>query len=293
MMIASNFSIAAMALWVKSGRVPESLENPAATKPKATKPKPADSTSGSAEKDSSGTDKPDKEDLKWEEKEEKEEPKKEEPKKEEPATKLIKQDGSLAVIPAAATKVTERHLLLPLVLVLTAHATGLVPLYLFSNWDADQLPGLFITACNISTLLPIAATFLVSWSAPDILNPQALCLLQCFSLLLLGMFLAALATLNFSLSVIVGVACVPLSFVRKSAHNGITGAQLLLLALLNPCLIVQTGTRLLGADLMEVLVQSAIGWHVWGMWTQVVFWLVWFPAWLVGAVVVATGMWDY
>ncbi|KAF5844865.1 hypothetical protein GGP41_008857 [Bipolaris sorokiniana] len=293
MMIAINFSIAAMALWVKSGRVPESLENPAATKPKATKPKPADSTSGSAEKDSSGTDKPDKEDLKWEEKEEKEEPKKEEPKKEEPATKLIKQDGSLAVIPAAATKVTERHLLLPLVLVLTAHATGLVPLYLFSNWDADQLPGLFITACNISTLLPIAATFLVSWSAPDILNPQALCLLQCFSLLLLGMFLAALATLNFSLSVIVGVACVPLSFVRKSAHNGITGAQLLLLALLNPCLIVQTGTRLLGADLMEVLVQSAIGWHVWGMWTQVVFWLVWFPAWLVGAVVVATGMWDY
>ena len=107
------------------------------------------------------------------------------------------------------------------------------------------------------------------------------------------MFLAALATLNFSLSVIVGVACVPLSFVRKSAHNGITGAQLLLLALLNPCLIVQTGTRLLGADLMEVLVQSAIGWHVWGMWTQVVFWLVWFPAWLVGAVVVGTGMWDY
>lgn len=282
MMIAINFSIAAMALWVKSGRIQDTVENPAATKPQAGKPaKPAPTEKKGPEKE-----------------EAKEEPKEEDAKKQdtakksEPATEIVQKDGSLAVVPAESTKVTERHLLFPLVLVLAAHALGLIPLYLFSNWDSDHLPGLFITACNITTLFPVAVTFLVYWSAPEILTPQALCLLQCFSLLLLGMVLAALATLNFSLSVIVGVACVPLSFVRKTAHNGLTGLQLLILAVLNPLLVVQTGTKILGADLMQVLVQSAIGWHVWGMWTQVVYWLVWFPAWLVGAIVVSTGMWE-
>lgn len=286
MMIAINFTITAMALWVKSGRVAKPVRNPTVTKPsKPIKPTSTDSKSDSTEKSVPGKE-PEKE-------ESKEEPNKvNTSKKSEPATKLIEKDGSVAVVPAASTEITERHLLLPLVLVLAAHATGLVPLYLFSNWDADHLPGLFITACNMTTLLPIAVTFLFNWSDPEILSAQALCLLQCFSLLLLGMFLAALATLNFSLSVIVGVACVPLSFVRKSASSGITAAQLLVLALLNPVLIVQMGTKLLGASLLEVLVQSAIGWHVWGMWTQVVFWLVWFPAWLVGTIVVATGMWD-
>ncbi|USP73138.1 hypothetical protein yc1106_00412 [Curvularia clavata] len=295
MMIAINFTITAMALWVKSGRVSKPVRNPAATKPtkpsKPIKPTSTDSKSDSAEKSGLEKEEPEKE-------EPKEEPKKEEPKKDgtskksEPATKLIEKDGSVALVPAASTEITERHLLLPLVLVLAAHATGLIPLHLFSNWDADHLPGLFITACNVTTLLPIAVTFLFNWSDPEILSAQALCLLQCFSLLLLGMFLAALATLNFSLSVIVGVACVPLSFVRKSASSRGTAVQLLVLALLNPVLVVQTGTKVLGASLLEVLMQSAIGWHVWGMWTQVVFWLVWFPAWLVGAIVVATGMWD-
>lgn len=281
MMIAINFSIAAMALWVKSGRAEQPIGNPAATKPEATKAKEG-STPSTKKKASSEKEEGRKEDEATEKK----------PTNDDPTIKLVEQNGSLAIVPAASTKITERHLLLPLVLVLAAHATGLIPLYFFNNWDAAKLRGLFLTACNLTTLSPLAITFLFFWSAPDVLTPQALCLLQCFSLLLLGMFLAALATLNFSLSVIVGVACVPLSFVRRSSNSGATAIQLLLLALLNPMLVVQTGAKVLGADLAHVLVQSAIGWHVWGMWTQVVFWLVWFPAWLVGAVVVATGMWE-
>ena len=106
------------------------------------------------------------------------------------------------------------------------------------------------------------------------------------------MFLAALATLNFSLSILVGVLCVPLSYVRRSDNNSITGLQMLILAMTNPLLVVQTATKLLGVDLIDVLMQSAIGWHIWGMWTQVVVWLVWFPAWLVGALVASTGFWQ-
>lgn len=36
----------------------------------------------------------------------------------------------------------------------------------------------------------------------------------------------------------------------------------------------------------EVLREAAFGWRVWGMYTSVVVWGVWWPAWLVGAVVV-------
>jgi len=276
MLIAFNFSIAAMALWVKSGRTTKPIGNPAATNPKKApveKPSPADTKAKDPEV-----------------KEKSEGEKKPEP--EQPATELVEKDGSLAIVPVASTTITERHLLFPLILVLAAHASGLIPLYLFSNWDADHLPNLFLTACNVTTLAPLIITFLFWWSAPDVLTPQALCLFQCFSLLLLGMFLAALATLNFSLSILVGVLCVPLSYVRRSGNNSITGLQMLILAMTNPLLVVQTATKLLGVDLMDVLVQSAIGWHIWGMWTQVVVWLVWFPAWLVGALVVSAGFWQ-
>jgi glycosylphosphatidylinositol transamidase len=33
-----------------------------------------------------------------------------------------------------------------------------------------------------------------------------------------------------------------------------------------------------------VLKEAAFGWDVWGMTTQVVVWCVWWPAWLVGMV---------
>jgi glycosylphosphatidylinositol transamidase len=294
MLIAINFSIAAMALWVKSGRTTKPVGNPAATKPRKI---PSD-------KSPVETKTTEKETTKDEKKEEDSEPKakeivtkeklngKEQSEPQEPATKLVEQDGSLAIVPTASTTITERHLLFPVILVLAAHASGLIPLYLFSNWDADHLTNLFLTACNVTTLTPLTITFLFFWSAPDVLTPQVLCLFQCFSLLLLGMFLAALATLNFSLSILVGVLCVPLSFVRRSDKSGITGLQLLILAMTNPVLVVQTATKLLGVNLMDVLVKSAIGWHIWGMWTQVVVWLVWFPAWLTGAIVVSTGFWQ-
>ncbi|KAL1800237.1 hypothetical protein ACET3X_000579 [Alternaria dauci] len=289
MLIAINFSIAAMALWVKSGRATEPVSNPAATNPKKA---PTEKSSPADIKKAENETTKDELKKKDTDSETKQTESKKESAPEEPATELVEQDGSLAVVPKASTKITERHLLLPLVLVLAVHASGLVPLYLFNNWDADHLANLFLTTSNLTTLAPLIITFLFWWSAPDVLTPQALCLFQCFSLLLLGMFLAALATLNFSLSVLVGVLCVPLSFVRKSNKRGVTGVQLLVLATLNPVMVVQTATKLLGADLMDVLIQSAIGWHVWGMWTQVVVWLVWFPAWLAGAMVVSTGFWE-
>lgn len=255
MLIAVNFSITSIALWVASGRSTKPIPNPASTMPikddTATK---NDTTTPSTQ----------------------------------PEMQLVEQDGHKALVPKAATAITERHLLLPLLFVLTVHFFGLIPLYMFNNWDASNLSRLHLTWANMTTILPLFLAWALSELRP--LSAQEVTLIQCFSLLLLGMILAALATLNFSQSFLIGVLATPLSFVRKTNRTWLTAIQLGLLVVLNPVMVAQWSAKLLGADLHDVLVLAAQGWHVWGLWTQVTVWLVWFPAWFLGSVVVSGGL---
>lgn len=109
------------------------------------------------------------------------------------------------------------------------------------------------------------------------------------------MFLATLATLNFSLAFIVGLLAAPLSFVgqpfsttssetvptskmRKIVLSGI-------LQLLSPPVVVLVVCKFWSVDVGEMLVEAAFGWKVQGLWTQVVVWCIWWPAWIVGGVV--------
>ena len=114
--------------------------------------------------------------------------------------------------------------------------------------------------------------------------------MQSFSLLLLGMFLSTLATLNFSLSLMVGLLSAPLSFVRpRPSSPAARYASALLLHLLAPTAVLALWRGVYWsawAGLGEVLREAAFGWHVWSMYTSVVVWGVWWPAWLVGAVAV-------
>jgi glycosylphosphatidylinositol transamidase len=253
MLIAVNFSITSIALWVASGRSTEPIPNPAATAP------PAAST---ATKNNTVP--------------------------EQPKMELVELDGQKALVPEASTAITERHLLFPLLSVLLIHFLGLLPLYMFNNWDASNLGRLHVTFANATTMFPLFIAWCLSELRP--LSAQERTLIQCFSLLLLGMILAALATLNFSQSFLIGVLATPLSFVRKSNKTWLTAVQLLVLAVLNPVMVAQWSAKLLGVDLQDVLVLAAEGWHVSGLWTQVTVWLVWFPAWVLGNVVVAGGM---
>lgn len=270
MLIAFNFSIASIALWVKSGRPTEPIGNPASTTPK-NKASADDKNTSASKDDSSSKDS------------------KEPAKDKEPETTVVEKDGDIAIVPTAAVTVTERHLLTPLLFVLAAHFIGLIPLFLFNYWDADHLSALFVTGANVTFLFPILVAFLFSWAEAPFTNQQ-LDLIQCFSLLFLGMFLAALATLNFSLSFLVGVATTPLSFVRKSSSTGLNMLQLALLAVLNPITLIQFGTKMLGGDVADLLIKAAQGWHIWGQWTQLVVWLVWLPAWVCGSVTVSSGL---
>ncbi|KAF2827207.1 Glycosylphosphatidylinositol:protein transamidase, GAA1 component [Ophiobolus disseminans] len=263
MLIAVNFSITALALWVKSGKPAEGEEKIASTNPEPSKPATDDKSNST----SPATDT-----------------------KSPPATEIVKLGDAVTIVPQSSTTTLERPLLLPALLVLTSHAIGLVPLYYFNTHPSTHLRALHLTAANASSILP----FVFAWTgyyAPDTPIPtQTFTLIQCFSLLGLGLGLAALATLNFSLSIIIGVLSAPLSFVRRTESNALNILQLGLLAVLNPVMVAQWSSHYLGADLAEVLRLAAVGWRVWGLWTQVVVWVVWFPAWVVGGTIVAGGM---
>ncbi|ORY15898.1 Gaa1-like protein [Clohesyomyces aquaticus] len=266
MLVAVNFSITSIALWVQSGRG-ASVPNPASTTPNtASDSKPKAST-------------PD-------------------------MTLARTATGAATLIPTASLAITERHLFLPLAFILTSHFLGLLPLYIFNKTPEPYLRLAFDTTTVVTTLLPLATALLFSkFRRP---TSQETILMQCFSLLLLGMFLSALATLNFSLSFLVGIFASPLTFVRCISppppnstsvpglvmrnRKAISGAVVGLLVLLNPLVVIRAATFYWGKDVVDVLVQAAEGWHVWGLWTQVVIWLVWWPAWFAGSVVVAGGL---
>jgi glycosylphosphatidylinositol transamidase len=108
------------------------------------------------------------------------------------------------------------------------------------------------------------------------------------------MFLSALATLNFSLAFLVGILSTPLTFIRPTSSKLLSLVQLLVLVAVNPLMVILgASTYWAGGDVgavQTVLIKAAEGWHIWGLCTQVVVWLVWLPAWFAGGVVVASSL---
>lgn len=100
------------------------------------------------------------------------------------------------------------------------------------------------------------------------------------------MFLSALATLNFSLAFLVGLLSTPLSFVQPIRNVVLRYGYSAILTALSPGVVVTSAAIVSGAGLNVVLKEAAFGWDVWGMYTPLIIWCVWWPAWIVGSVVV-------
>ncbi|KAL8732145.1 MAG: hypothetical protein Q9166_002892 [cf. Caloplaca sp. 2 TL-2023] len=249
MLVAVNFTIMAIAIWIHSGRPP---------KPKV--------TSGAAKK-ADGSE-----------------------------VAVVEEDGMVAVIPKAELATVERQLFLPVVLVVGFHFLGAIPLYVFNNTRQEKLAQTLLFSAYANIVLPTLLAILISGYTT--LSSHHLILLQCFSLLLLGMFLATLATLNFSLAFLVGLLATPLSFIgtSMSAENGDAPSKIstrrkitcnVLLHILSPPVVVLAICRIFGVDAGAMLAEAAFGWKVSGLWTQVIVCCVWWPAWLIGAVIVS------
>lgn len=100
------------------------------------------------------------------------------------------------------------------------------------------------------------------------------------------MFLSSLATLNFSLAFLIGLIATPLTYMEP-LPGSLFGKLLLgaLLGCIAPPTVIYVGTCYWRINLSELLEEAAFGWDVWGMHTQVVVWCVWWPAWLVGSII--------
>jgi glycosylphosphatidylinositol transamidase len=109
-------------------------------------------------------------------------------------------------------------------------------------------------------------------------------LTKSFSLLVLGMCLSTLATLNFSLAFLVGVLSSPLSFVQPVKNPALRWSLAGLLNIVAPPTVVYVAAQLWDISIADLLKEASFGWNVWGMYTPVVIWCLWWPAWLVGMV---------
>lgn len=191
----------------------------------------------------------------------------------------------------------DRQLVLPITLLTGIHLASLGPLYLLTTLSSASLPSAFTL---FSIALPLLPVFLAS-SLPNNSQDQSkspssssaqlqYTLLKSLSLLVLGMFLTVLATLNFSLSMCLGIIATPLAFVSSTPGKpALAALQYAILTILSPSGLFCSASFLLGKDQIQLLTRLAFGWNIWGSWGVPVGVLcIWLPAWIVGATVVAS-----
>ena len=151
-----------------------------------------------------------------------------------------------------------------------------------------------------ANLLPVylSGVLVRVWDA----SIQQLQMLQSFSLLFVGATLSTWATINFSLALIVGLLASPLSFIRPvtlttsstdpSASINIAHAvgSSLVWLVTSPPLALFALSWYLGKDITWMLVEIAKGWAAQGVWSILVIWSVWWPAWVLGGIVLFSGI---
>ncbi|KKK20052.1 hypothetical protein ARAM_006405 [Aspergillus rambellii] len=232
MLIAGNFTIMAIALWLRTGYY---------MSPKST-------TSSTVKKTTTG---------------------------EKAAASQKKPDdkGTVAPIEESSNGITERQLALPLTLVVGLHILGLIPLYIFNNLPHESFTLATYTCIGVNASLPLILAAILSQSSTSSpnTNTQQSHLIKSLSLLLLGLFLSTLATLNFSLSFMIGLLCAPLSFVghistqtRPALRYAVSTLGLISLNILSPPVVLLGVCWYFGVSVETVLTEAAFGWDVWG-----------------------------
>ncbi|KAK3941174.1 putative GPI transamidase component GAA1 [Diplogelasinospora grovesii] len=179
----------------------------------------------------------------------------------------------------------ERHLFLPLGVVTVCQFLGALPLYLFNHAPESMLTPAFFIFSSLNMALPhLLSHLLTTYYAPSAQQYQ---LIKSFSLLLLGMFLSSLATLNFSLAFLVGLLASPLTFMQPWPRApAMRTACTIFLNAVAPTAVLVIGATYWNLSVDTVLREAAFAWDVCGTYTPVVVWCVWWPAWLAGSVTV-------
>ncbi len=223
----------------------------------------------------------------------------------ETAEMKLRSTSSGKPLPKIEFKAIDRQLVLPIAIVTATHLVSLIPLYLLNTLGRSLPQTLFILVLTILVSPVILASALAetennttvpTFSAP---TKEQYVLIKSLSLLMLGLFLTVLSTLNFSLSMFLGVVCTPLAFVNRTpSSQALAALQYFILLIMSPVGVAaalgQYGVYL-GNDQMIIqwLQRLSFGWNVWGSWgVPIGLWCIWLPAWIVNATLVASSWFD-
>ena len=134
-------------------------------------------------------------------------------------------------------------------------------------------------------------------SSAKVRTSQFHMVVKSLSLLVLGLQLTVLATLNFSLSMFLGVLCTPLAFAGYYADSSIRARlSLIAVVLFNPFVITNAAiivVKYVGIyddsvsmkQVLQLWLEAvSFGWNIWGAWGVLVgVFCVWLPAWTIAA----------
>lgn len=197
----------------------------------------------------------------------------------------------------------DRQLMLPITLLTAIQLGSLIPLYLLTTLGVSSLPITFTIFSLCTLVLPFIFASIITGSSSNtntrsLSDPMAedFVLIKSLSLLVLGLSLTVLATLNFSLSMVLGLICIPLAFVDRTPNRPLLASlQYLVLVILSPggvaAGLLGYAHIALGKDglLLEWLARFAFGFNIWGSWGVPVGVLcIWLPAWVINSTVVAS-----
>ncbi|KIV96354.1 hypothetical protein PV10_00235 [Exophiala mesophila] len=190
----------------------------------------------------------------------------------------------------------DRKLMLPITLVTAVQLGSLIPLYLLTTLGVSSLPITFTILSLCTLVLPAILASIITSTPSNSPTVEEFTLIKSLSLLVLGLSLTVLATLNFSLSMVLGLICIPLAFVDRTPNRPrLATLQYLVLVILSPAGVAAGllgyAHVALGKDglLLEWLARFAFGFNIWGSWGVPVGVLcIWLPAWVINLTVVAS-----
>ncbi|KAL2441792.1 GPI transamidase component GAA1 [Exophiala dermatitidis] len=209
-------------------------------------------------------------------------------------------DGNLAGSEVDLTPINNRNLALPIALLAMVHLASTVPLYLLASLSAQLLLPTFMALALFFVVLPIilasalskfagnttdsgtattnnnqsnptsghpTSTAVVSSTTENDNENEQYILMKSLSMLLLGLFLTVLATLNFSLSMFLGVVCVPLAFVDRTPHKRrLAILQYVRLVVLSPMALAFVAAMVTATARRPVDWFGRLGWKLgWGL----------------------------
>ncbi|KAF2862202.1 Gaa1-like protein [Piedraia hortae CBS 480.64] len=203
---------------------------------------------------------------------------------------IIKDGKNKALVPKEELETVEREIFLPAAVVLAVTLSGFLPVYLLSITPKSNLETLQHNLTALGLAVPLlAASILLRLRV----TPQQLQLMQSFSLLVLGAALSTLATLNFSLAFGIGVVCAPLSLIamlhRRTGRVGDITC-LVIHSVISPALLPYAVSWYMDKSIQWVLTEVVRGWAVQGVYTAVIIWALWWPAWVVCGIALWRGI---